>query len=80
MGGPDPPPPLVIQKPEIGLPPPPLLDRKNLKLANPPPPLVINHILTHSNEFGKPIFQEEISNVEINLTCVKYKEERRKNI
>ena len=61
-----PPPPLVSQKSEIGLPPLPPLSEKIRNWLTPPPPLVRNHILTHSNYLVKPIFQEEITNFKIN--------------
>ena len=40
--------------------------QKKLEIGKPPSPLVRNHILRQSKLFGKPIFQEEISNFEIN--------------
>ena len=76
-----PPRPVVSRKSEIGIPPLPLV-RQNQKLANPPSPLSeIQYCCTLIN-LVKPTFEKEISNFEINQTCVKHnkKEHLRQNI
>ena len=77
--GQTPPPPLVSQKSEIGLPPPPPPYQKKIRnwVTLPPPLSAIIFWRTPIN-LVKSIFQEEISNFEINKTCVKYKKERKR--
>ena len=65
MGGSIPSTPLPAKNQKLACPPPPLV-RKIRNRLTPPPPIVRNHILFHSNYLGKPTFQEEILNFEIN--------------